>query len=559
MSYTVNRHVDGFFLRAIDQIFIQKQKQIFLMDGPIGLGKTSNFLVMGAYLVACHVEPVKRQNKMVRESLWAIIREAESAAFATLYYTLRETLFTPEILEHPQSPVSIKGNHPVIVTINHALEDGTWLYMKIECHGFNNEQSQTRLLSRNFLGTLIPECQSVPWQIVETARQRSGRQTGVMIKRRINGKVYTLSGAQATRIVLADANIPHRPHAMYTEIYDKPQTVDSPILLLTPPPPILPIPVDMATETLLSSKRYPITLFKKKKRIWLPNPACYYMQTHFEEKITDDEGNTLKTEQGNDLSIPYSGYSLWYNELHRSDSIITRLVLGRPDKQGSGIAVYHNFDIDLYIKMKEPPKNKQLYVGVDPGLIAAYIFFEYDEQANSIHVFDEIIFEKASGHLSRAQIDLFVAPRLRELEQEGNIVTIIPDPYAWVSTNQGEGLAYLLRNEGFNVLPCLSANNEVTERINCLAYYIDKGLITVDPRCQMVKGGLSGGYCFMTDRSGKSTGKIDKTNPYTDTIEALQYPVVNLYRKFIYPLLMRDRHAKTKSSSLHGVYAAKVK
>lgn len=333
-TFQNERAIDPFFEDAVNTIFIQKEKTAFVMDGPIGVGKTTNFLMRASYQVAQCVKPIQKGNKLVRESLWAGVRESENSATATFMQVLENSIFTPEIMSMEESPVRRYGSHPEIIEITHDLPDGTVLSMKIECHGFNNEKAANRLRTREYMGGLIPEMQGVPYHIFETLVERCGRwrTKDLYIEKEINGQVHRLTGVTGLAMVLCDVNIPTRPHELYDEYYDVTNKNSLPTIFLTPPPPLLNVRVDKVKPEVL--EKYPVTRFEGKEVVWIPNPKVYNMTRHFEEQ--DNEGN----------QIPWSGYKYWLKRLHNTDSHVRRYIIGIPDTVGGEAAVYNNFRND---------------------------------------------------------------------------------------------------------------------------------------------------------------------------------------------------------------------
>ena len=363
-----------------------------------------------------------------------------------------------------------------------------------------------------------------------------------IIEKEIDGVVRTLSGTADLKFVLCDANIPARPHMMYEKLFDNPDIDRSPYQLLTPPPPITPIPVNDAPSELISNDKYPHTRFERKDVIWVPNPECYYMTKHFETAVLNPDGSAMVDENGNKITEPWSGYAIWYQELQQSDSIVRRHVLGRPDTVGGDEAVYPTFNREMHVKDRDFVKGGDVYVGYDPGNYAGVVFMQ-PRKDGTIHVFHEINFEPADGLTSRSQVDQFVKPFVDQ-HCRGCKVVFIPDPYAEVDTNQGEGLVAVLSSFGLKCVRCLVPNQNTQARINCLGYFIDQGLLTVSPTCGHLIRALSGGYARKKLRSGVISDRIDKDSIYSHIAEAPQYPMVNLYHNMV---TRPQRKTKTKT------------
>lgn len=548
LSFSKSRAIDPFFEDAVNQIFLKSHKQCTVMDGSIGLGKSTNWLMLGSYAIAQLVEPVRRGKRMVRESLWVGVRESENSAIDTFEQLIEEALFDPDVLALDDSPVKKYGSHPTFIEINHELEDGTFLAMKIECHGFNNPKAFNRLKSRAYMMALVPEGQSIPFNIIVTLIERCGRwrTDNTKISKVIDGVKYTLTGLKQLAQVMVDINIPTRPHALYTNYYDKPNKDELPYNFVTPPEPLIPMRVaDVKDEAIL--EKYPVTRFEGKQTVWLPNPKCYNMTRHFEAK--DGDGNR----------IPWTGYDLWYRELHRTDSEIRRYVLGRPDTVGGAGAVYKHFNKDQAVKTMEMPEGCDIYMGIDPGGKAA-VEMCFIINGERIHFFKEFITVIDDGISMRKLLEGFVLPYCRK-HLGGHMIKIVADP---ASTQLGknkmmghtESVLYVIRscirdemdnhatsNVVYKIEGCIVPNQNTEARINSLGYFIDKGFCTLDPECKQLKDALVGGYQYKTLLSGTVSSIIDKENPYSDPAEAAQYPAVNILH------MLRKNNAKTPKKS----------
>jgi hypothetical protein len=112
------RKVDPFFEGAINQIFLHPEKTAYVMDGPIGIGKSSNFVMQAAYNISQLVTPIDKNNKKVRESKWAAVRESEQSALSTMLQLLGEAIFSPQLMALENSPVKTYGTHPTKILVS---------------------------------------------------------------------------------------------------------------------------------------------------------------------------------------------------------------------------------------------------------------------------------------------------------------------------------------------------------------------------------------------------------------------------------------------------------
>ena len=542
------RYIDPFFNNAINQIFMQPEKSLFVMDGAVGTGKTSEFTVRGAYNIACAIPPIRKGSRNVRESKWAIIRQSEQSAYNTLSNILIRSIFGIETIAADPSIVTSRSMHPKEIWIVHDLPDKTTLEMCVECHGFNTEESYERLKTHEFLGIMIPEMQGIPWSVVTTAIERCGRWNteNIYLQKTINGKTYTLSGANKLKMVIADINIPPRPHALYENWYDKKDKKSLPFLFMRPPQPILPIPVEEVKDLKNLEKKYPKTTYEGMEVLWVPNPKAYNFTRHYEERDIENGKN-----------IPWTGYDYWLSQTHRSDSEVTRYIVGKPDSRSGKAAIYRKFKkSDTTVCEKELQRDRPVYVGIDPGGHAGIMMLQWYAD-NHIHVFKEFHFTLEDNVSTREQIrDFFMPYCMKNLR--GMLLVIIPDPaIMWLGKNRmstdSESAMNILQSElqnarrnkdntcSFKIEPPLVRNQEVLTRIDSLGYFISKGLLSIDPSCESFIDGLMGEYHYKTIKKIISD-QVDKSNPCCDVVEAVQYPTVNILKHIN---KKRGRHGKT--------------
>lgn len=524
------RLVDPFFKDCFKEIFLQSNKSLFAMDGAVGTGKTSEFTVRSAYNLSCMVSPYKKGVRNVRESKWAFIRQSEQNAYNTVRGAFQEAIFSPEIIAANPSIMTTHSMHPKELHIEHDLSDGTVLQMVIECHGFDNEQAFERLKTHEFLGAMIPEAQSIPWNIITTAIERCGRwrANDIIIKTEIDGIEYTLSGQSGLCIVLIDINIPSRPHPLYDEWYDRKDRKNLPFIFFTPPSPILPVSPEKLKEEV--KERYPNTIYEGNEVVWIPNPKAYNFTRHFEE--VDKDLNR----------IPWSGYNYWLKQVYRNDSEIRRYILGLPDTMAGEAAIYKGFNRDYSVKELDL-QDGNIMVGFDPGGHAALICLQIF-RTGEVYFFKEFVFAITDNVSTREQIGSFFIPYCEKHLKKRNII-VVPDPAsAWLgksrvsdTTESALNILQLFFSEANIRGNCNFAielprvrNQEVDVRINSLKYFIDQKKLFVHPTCEKFIDGLLGGYHYKTTRSKMISDQIDKDDPSCDVVEAAQYPCVNILK-----------------------------
>lgn len=532
---SIQRQLDPFFIDAVNRVYQMPHKNAFIMDGTIGVGKSTNFTFDAPYDVACHVAPVKEGNKRVRRSTWAIARESENSAVNTLYEIFERSRFPAAILYDKNSPVKKRGINPTIITIQHKLPDNTHLSMTIECYGFRDDKSLGRLKSRSFLGGIAPEMQTMPFDVIELLIERCGGRSapGMIVQKEINGRMYTLSGADQLTMVFADMNIPPRPHMVYERFYDNPRLEESEYEIITPPSPVIPKPVKLATPAELRTYGQYQSTYRDQKVVWVPNPETYWMTAHYEEAELDGDGNPIEV-NGVPKTIPWSGYQYWLKKTVRDESYVNRLIIGKPDKLGGRAAIYKTFDVEKHRSMDGYVRGLPVYGGFDPGLYAGWVFCQVLNRGGvkTVHFFKEFAFNAFDGYTSRQQIEDFVTPYIKD-QLIAKHVTITGDPYGKVKTSKGDGEYVVLRESNIKTKTCAVSNQDTAARISNLGYFIEKGALTVNPEaCPTLFKALAGGYQWPVSSSGELGNKPSK-NVYSHIVEAAQYVASNLYRELV--------------------------
>lgn len=532
------RHIDSFFIDAVNCVYKKPNKKAFIMDGAIGVGKSTNFTFEAPYDVACHVKPLLERGKLIRRSEWVIARESENTAVNTLFEIFQRSRFPPSILYAKKSPVIQHGINPTIITVSHDLPDKTRLEMHIECYGFKDTKSLGRLKSRSFLGGIAPEMQTMPFDVMELMIERCGGRSapGMIVQKEIEGRMYTLSGVDPLTMVFSDMNIPVRPHAVYEKFYDNQQIADSEYEIITPPSPILPKPIAQASaQERLVYGQYQ-SRYEDQDVIWLPNPDAYWMTAHYEEYQLDQQGEVIEGER-----IPWSGYNYWLSKTVRDESYIRRLIIGRPDRLGGKAAVYKRFDTERHKNDSGYIRGLPVYAGLDPGIHGGWIFFQLVVRSGKtyLHAFKEFTFDPTDGYTSRQQFEQFVLPYMTtELLKKD--VEFTGDPYMLVRTSKGDGEALILSEHGVKIKNCVITNQDTEARISNLGYFIQKELLTVNAtECPVFFAALSGGYQYPISSSGVMGNKPMK-NEYSHVTEAAQYVAANLYKA-----LVRKKHANS--------------
>ena len=106
-------------------------------------------------------------------------------------------------------------------------------------------------------------------------------------------------------------------------------------------------------------------------------------------------------------------------------------------------------------------------------------------------------------------------------------VIIVIDPAANTRSQTDERTVLdVLRAEGFTVR--MASTNAIQSRISAVDAYLTRVTdgepgILIDPRCTTLIGALAGKYKYRRKSDGDTEDKPDKSHPWSDISDALQY------------------------------------
>jgi hypothetical protein len=218
----------------------------------------------------------------------------------------------------------------------------------------------------------------------------------------------------------------------------------------------------------------------------------------------------------------------YYERLSRSNSPdwVRRYVHAQFGDDPSGTAVFRESFKSAFhcVDSLEPVAGHPLLVGQDFGRDPCTIICQVDHRGRLL-VLEEVIAEDIGleMHIERA-----VRPVLMHARYMGKPVAMIGDPAGTAKSSLSEETSFdALNRLGFAAFP--APTNDIDPRIRAVESWLLKqfdgrGAILIDrTRCPELTRALSGGYRYAKTKLGVRKPKPDKSHPYSDIVDALQY------------------------------------
>jgi hypothetical protein len=219
---------------------------------------------------------------------------------------------------------------------------------------------------------------------------------------------------------------------------------------------------------------------------------------------------------------------LYYERAARNNNPdwVKRYVHAQYGDDPSGTAVFRDtFKSSVHcVESLEPVVGHPLLVGQDFGRDPCTIICQVDHKGRLL-VLEEVI---ASDTGLERHIERSVRPVLLDPRYFGRPVAMIGDPAGRAKENLGEETSFdALKRLGFAALP--APTNDVDPRIRAVEAWLMKSFggepaIIIDKsRCPTLVRALGGAYRFGKTKAGLRKPKPDKSHPYSDVVDALQY------------------------------------
>lgn len=266
-------------------------------------------------------------------------------------------------------------------------------------------------------------------------------------------------------------------------------------------------------------------------KIWMmSNPPD--ADSFWEEKISNPTENMHVTIQPSGLSeeadwihLLKSGY---YENLAigKTEDWIDVYINAKFGKSLSGKPVFRCFNRETHVA-KEPIAHftgAPLVIGVDAGLNPTAVI---TQQAYDSRV---LVLDAVTGNEGGMGALRFIREILKPLltrKYPGLAVAIVIDPAAFQRSQSDEkSVADMFKVEGFALKA--APTNSIAARLAAVEKYLTrtvdgKPAMLVDPGATLVVQSLGGKYRYRTNNKGVTDDKPEKSHPFSDVADALQY------------------------------------
>lgn len=273
------------------------------------------------------------------------------------------------------------------------------------------------------------------------------------------------------------------------------------------------------------------TTVKQIEKVWgATNPPDY--DTHWEQYLNEPPSNAEVFIQPSGLSpeadwIQYLPDGYYENLAEgKSEAWIDVYVHGKFGASLSGKPVFRSFDREMHIAEKPLLPNRgsanPVIVGFDctglnPAAVIGQLWY-----GGTLYVYDAL-YAVDMGPLR------FIREELKPLianKYAGASVLIVIDPAGMARGADERNVADILRAEGFAVKP--ARTNGISARIAAVEQFLTRLVdgkpgFLVDPECHNLISALGGKYRFKINTKGEVADTPDKSHPWGDIADALQY------------------------------------
>jgi len=219
---------------------------------------------------------------------------------------------------------------------------------------------------------------------------------------------------------------------------------------------------------------------------------------------------------------------LYYERLARSNGAdwVKRYVHAQFGDDPSGTAVFReSFKSSFHVVPElEPVYGHPLLVGQDFERDPCTIICQVDHKGRLL-VLEEVIAEDIGLEL---HIERAVRPALSQARYLGRLIAMVGDPAGIAKGNIREETSFgALQRLGFTAVP--APTNDIDPRIRAVETWLLRqidggGAILIDKsRCPTLVRALSGGYRYAKTKAGLRKPKPEKSHPWSDVMDALQY------------------------------------
>ena len=265
--------------------------------------------------------------------------------------------------------------------------------------------------------------------------------------------------------------------------------------------------------------------------IWgMTNPPD--METFWESFLSNPPSNTHVTIQPSGLSpkadwlefLP-AGY---YDNLAegKDQDWIDVYIHAKFGKSLAGMPVFRSFSRDLHVA-DEPLKyikseSYPIIIGMDAALHPAAVFGQVDYKGRLLILDEAYAVGMGAVNFIREKVKPLLATRF---PQQPVVVVIDPAANTRAQTDERTVLD-IMRAEGIPVR--MAPTNSIQARISAVDANLTRVVegepwLLIDPRCETLITALAGKYRYRRKTDGNTEDKPDKTHPWSDIADALQY------------------------------------
>ncbi|MEY8194727.1 MAG: hypothetical protein RPR28_07730 [Cycloclasticus sp.] len=452
--------------------------KIRCVRGPIGSGK-SVMCIMELFMRALAQEA---GHDGVRRTRFAIVRNSFPELKSTTIKSCQDFL--------PEPILCITYGSPITGLIKLNLPDGTrveseWYFMPLD-----KPRDLGKLLSLELTGAFLNESRQLIKSIIDAVDSRVGRYPG-----KAHGAPITWNG------VIMDTNAPDEKH-WYAELERNPPQEGRGWQFYVQPP----------------------ALIKTIAGDYVPNP----------------DAENAKNQQ--------LGYNYWLEMLGGKDQEwINVYVLNQFGLIIEGQGVYRDFFTPtVHISTAELAviDKCQVWLGWDFGLTPACIIGQITP-LGQVRILKEIVTDRMGiERFVREEVLPVLLKHYRKANKAKPIISVgDPSGTAW-DTN--ERSCFEILDEGLscmNIRTLPADSNKPTERIESVRFFLSRTIpstndmpaMLIDPRCEMIVGGMKGGYHYKIKHdagSGVTYQNQPNKNNFSHPHDALQYLTLDIKNRY---------------------------
>jgi hypothetical protein len=293
---------------------------------------------------------------------------------------------------------------------------------------------------------------------------------------------------------------------------------------------------------------------RSNKHLWgMTNPPD--MDTFWEELLTAPPPGTACFFQPSGMATDADWLhylpSDYYTDLQegKTQDWIDVYIHAKFGKSLAGEPVFRSFSTERHVaKSTLNVLSTPLIIGVDAGLTPAAVLTQLDYQ-NRLIVHNALVSE-SMGALR------FIRERLKPLlanKFPGKVITIVIDPAAFQRAQTDERtVADIYKAEGFRVIP--AKTNTITARLAAVENYLTRTIdgkesVLFDAKgCADLILAMRSKYRYKIDAKGQKQDTPEKTHPWSDVCDALQYACLHADNGAAFGQAMRARKVNFQPS-----------